>query len=124
MKAAAERRLRERRHVHLGDRLLAIGRIRSGLVTPGEAARSLGVTLEEVEYWIEAHAADRLVSLDEFRTQDSPEMLRLGRRAQHLALLVAEAERRLRDLHREYIRSVTPSNDPLAEARESSKKFG
>ena len=101
------------RHVHLGDRLLAIGRVRSGVATVEEAARELGVTRDEVLEWITRHAGERLLSLEELRAQGSPEMLRLARRAQRLAQLVAEAERSLRSLNQELVRTLVASNEPF-----------
>lgn len=114
----------ERTHfVHLGDRLLAIGRIREGMLTVGEAARGLGVSVEEVAAWQQVHAFERMVSLDEMRAGGSPEAHRLSRRAERLAGLVADAERELRELHRELLRGATASNDPYAEPGGASNKF-
>ena len=104
---------RRARHVHLGDRLLAIGRVRSGLSTVEEVARQHGVARDDVLDWITQHAGDRTVTLDELRAQGSPEMLRLARRAQRLAQLVADAERRLRSLNQELVRSLAASNEPF-----------
>jgi len=109
------------RHVHLGDRLLAIGRVRSGVATIDEAARDLGVGRDDVLDWITQHAGERLVSLEELRAQGSPEMLRLARRAQRLAVLVAEAERSLRALNQELVRGLVASNE---EPFEASNNFG
>lgn len=102
------------RYVHLGDRLLAIGRIRCGIATVEEAARDLGVTREEILDWVAAHGSERLVTLTELRSQGSPEMLRLARRAQRLAGLVADAERHLRVLNQELVRGIAASNEPFA----------
>jgi hypothetical protein len=101
------------RHVHLGDRLLAIGRVRAGLATIDEVAAALGVPRDEVLDWIARHGSERTVTLDELRAQGSPEMLRLSRRAQRLADLVARAERDLRALNQELVRSLVASNEPF-----------
>ena len=104
---------RRARHVHLGDRLLAIGRVRSGLATVDEVALAHGVSRDDVLDWVTQHAGERTVTLDELRAQGSPEMLRLARRAQRLAELVADAERSLRSLNQELVRSLAPSNEPF-----------
>jgi hypothetical protein len=91
--------------VHLGDRLLAIARIREGMITGEQAARELGVTLDEVIDWHHMHALERMVSLDELRAGGSPEAHRLSKRAQRLADLIADAERELRGLHQEFLRA-------------------
>jgi hypothetical protein len=119
-----ESRSRRPRFVHLGDRLLAIGRIRGGMQTVEEAAVELGVTPEEVIGWQQVHALERTVSFDELRGTRSPQMERLGRRAQHLAELVAEAEREIRSLHQEFIRAAIASNEPFADEHAGSKKLG
>lgn len=110
---------RRARHVHLGDRLLAIGRVRSGLATVDEVAHAHGVTRDDVLDWVTQHAGERTVTLDELRAQGSPQMLRLARRAQRLAELVAEAERSLRKLNQELVRGLAPSNEPF----DSSNNF-
>lgn len=102
------------RHVHLGDRLLAVGRVRSGLATVEEVAAELDVARDDVNEWLLRHAGERTLTLDELRAQGSPEMLRLARRAQRLAALVAEAERDLRALHQELMRGLAASNEPFA----------
>jgi hypothetical protein len=101
------------RHVHLGDRLLAVGRVRAGLATLDEVAAALAVTRDDVLDWVARHANERTVTLDELRAQGSPEMLRLARRAHLLADLVADAERDLRVLHQELVRGLLPSNEPF-----------
>jgi hypothetical protein len=100
--------------VHLGDRLLAIGRIRGGMLTVEQAAAQLGVPASEVIGWQQLHAFERTVTIAELRGSRTPQMERLGRRAQRLADLVASAERELRDLHRELIRAAVASNEPFA----------
>jgi hypothetical protein len=109
--------------VHLGDRLLAVGRIREGMLTAEEAARELGVAVEEVIGWQQVHAFERMVSLEELRGPGSPEAQRLSKRAQRLADLVADAERELRGLHQELLRGVMASNEPFVEPRRNAKKF-
>jgi hypothetical protein len=113
MRPSRKEPARRARHVHLGDRLLAIGRVRSGLATVDEVARDHAVTRDDVLDWITQHAGDRTVTLGELRAQGSPEMLRLAQRAQRLAELVAEAERDLRSLNQELVRGMSPSNEPF-----------
>jgi hypothetical protein len=92
---------RARRFVHLGDRLQAIARIRAGTSDAGSVADELGVAPEDVAHWLEVHREERNVTLEELRSQDSPEVAKLRRRAARLADLVAQAERMLRGLHQE-----------------------
>ena len=106
--------------MHLGERLLAIGRIRSGLASVERVADEYGIEPEEVTAWIEMHAGDRIVSLDELRMRASPEMRSLALRAQRLADLVAQSERDIRDLHQEYLLALAASNEPF----DSTKEFG
>jgi transposase-like protein len=120
MRPAAERRAsRARRFVHLGERLVAVARIRAGAATVEETALALGVDPAEVAGWLSTHAGERMHSLEELR-QGSPEHARLAERVRRLAALVAESERALRDLHQELIRGIDASNDADAG---SSKEF-
>ena len=99
MKNHSERRV----FVHLGDRLLAIARIHEGTLTVEDAARELGVQVEDVIGWQQLHAFERVVSLEELRGPASLEGQRLSKRAQRLAELVVAAERELRELHHEFM---------------------
>jgi hypothetical protein len=99
--------------VHLGDRLLAIGRIRSGAASVDAIAEEFDVEREEVERWLEAHAGERPTTLDELR-HGSDEMRGLHRKARCLMELVADADRRIRDLHQEYLLMVAARNRSLA----------
>ena len=110
---------RRTRFVHLGDRLLAIGRIRSGVASIDLIAQEYGVEREDVLGWIDAHAGDRFTTLDELRPFGSPEMRGLAQRARHLANLVAEADRLIRDLHQEYVLGLATSREHL----QLTKKF-
>jgi len=94
---------RRTRFVHLGDRLLAIARIRAGTASVEAIAEEHEVEPKEVRHWLELHAEERVVLFDEFRDNASPESRGLMKRARHLAQLVAEADRLLRDLHQEYV---------------------
>jgi hypothetical protein len=114
--------VRRARHVHLGDRLLAIGRVRSGVATVDEVAADNGVARDEVLDWITQHAGERTVTLTELRAQGSPQMLRLAQRAQRLAELVAEAERSLRRLNQELVRGLAPSNEPFETSNNLDEK--
>ena len=89
---------KRRRHVHLGDRLEVLERIRGGQVTPEQAAGELGVPAEEVHLWLQVHADDRIVALDDTRV--SPEVRRLSRRAERLVELIANADLTIRVLNR------------------------
>ena len=107
----AERKARPgRRHVHLGERLEAVARVRRG-ETLEDVAVDLGVAVDDVFAWVAALADDRVHTIEEMRHGDSPERLRLVKRARRLADLVAESERTLRDLHQELISGLSPSND-------------
>jgi hypothetical protein len=68
---------RKTRFVHLGDRLLAIGRIRAGMLSVEEAASELGVHPQDVVEWQQVHAFERMVTLDELRVVRSPQLDRL-----------------------------------------------
>lgn len=107
--------------VHLGDRLLAIGRVQAGVMTASQAARSLGVSSEEIREWQRVYAGDRTVSLAEFRSPATGEKARLTRRARILAALVGEAEKALRDLHLELIRVTGSPSVAARAARRPSK---
>ena len=107
----AERKPRPgRRFVHLGERLDAIARVRAG-EAPAGVAIDLGVTADDVEAWVLAHAEERVHSIDEMRSGGTPEHVRLVQRARRLADLVAESERTLRNLHQELLGGLAPSND-------------
>lgn len=110
---AEKRRAPARRFVHLGERLRTLGLIRSGALDADAAARELGIPVEEILHWIDAHADERTVTFEELRGTASPEMLKLGRRAQRLADLVAEAERLLRELHQEFTSKQFDENPHL-----------
>lgn len=98
------------RHVHLGDRLDAIERIRAGQSTPETAAEELGVSAEQVHTWMQVHADDRIVALDD--TRISPEVRRLSRRAERLVALIANAELTIRILSR-MLAEGTPERPPV-----------
>ncbi|MGZ5033566.1 MAG: hypothetical protein ACXWAC_10255 [Usitatibacter sp.] len=117
-----ESRIARRRFVHLGDRLLAIGRIHSGALTVEEAAAELGVAPDEVIAWQRQHAFERLVSVEEIRSPRSAQMERLARRAERLAGLVADTERELRELHQELLRGAVASNEPFGTEGADAKK--
>jgi class 3 adenylate cyclase len=93
------------------------------MLTVEDAARELGVAVEEVIGWQQVHAFERTVSLDELRVGGSPEARSLSQRAQRLADLVADAERELRELHQELLRGVMASNEPFADSGPPSNKF-
>jgi hypothetical protein len=104
--------------VHLGDRLLAIERVKAGVMTAAQAARALAVTADQIWEWQRIYAADRTVMLSEFRSRARAKNGGLMQRARALATLVADAERLLRELHVELIREV---GLPIAVARFSRR---
>ena len=85
------------RHVHLGTRLAAIERIRRGELTCEDAATELEVPVEHVYKWLELHAEERPISIDEIVMR--PDVLRLARRVERLAELIAMSESTLRTLN-------------------------
>lgn len=89
----------QRRHVHLGVRLETIERIRRGELSLGEAAAELGVTPATVLHWMNIHADDRTVRVEEVLVP--PRVQRLTRRAQRLVALIAEADSTIRVLNRQ-----------------------
>ena len=85
------------RHIHLGTRLATVERIRRGEVTSEAAADELGVPVEQLYRWLELHAAERPLSIDEIVMR--PDVLRLARRVERLAELIALSESTLRTLN-------------------------
>lgn len=85
------------RHVHLGERLDIVDRIRRGELDVEGAARRCGVHGDEVRRWLELHSNERPVTLEE--VVQSPDVVRLTRRAQRLAELIATSESTIRTLH-------------------------
>ena len=85
------------RHVHLGERLEAIERIRRGELDVEGAALRWGVEPDEIRRWLEMHAGDRPLTLEE--VVQSPDVVRLTKRAQRLAELIATSESTIRMLH-------------------------
>ncbi len=91
-------RIARRRHVHLGERLDAIARIRLGTATPQAVALELNVDTADVLRWREIHADQRNMTLDEARVP--ADVLRLSRRAERLVELIATADVTIRVLNR------------------------
>jgi hypothetical protein len=115
MTMASRPRTRPANHfVHLGDRLLVLRRMRAGMMTAAQAASSLGVTVDEIRHWQQAHAGDAPVSLEEFRARGCGEAWQLRLRAKRLAALIAEAERTLRELNHELLERL---QDPSKELK-------
>jgi len=94
------------RHIHLGERLQTLERIREGELTPEQAADELGVEPAAVHEWMALHAHDRIYSLDEARVP--PEVLKLSRRAQRLVELIETADDTIRVLNRKLVDSQRP----------------
>jgi len=86
------------RHVHLGQRLDVIQRIRSKELSPEEAAENLGVPVSDVFHWMQVHSDDRIFTLEEARIP--PEVRRLSRRAERLVELIEAADLTIRVLNR------------------------
>jgi transposase-like protein len=95
--------------VHLGDRLLAIARIRSGAASIELIAEEFDIEPADVTQWLQVHGDDRVMLLSELRDGDSPQMRELMRRARLLAELVADADRSIRELHQEYVLTLAAS---------------
>lgn len=98
-----------RRFVHLGDRLAAIARVRAGECSEQDAARALGVDVDQLREWQLVHAKESIVRVADFRDGDDARLRRLRARAQRLADLVARAERELRLLHQRLLRDSKTS---------------
>jgi transposase-like protein len=96
----------QRRHVHLGLRLDAIERIRRGEISLAEAAAELGVTPATVLHWMNVHADERTVRIEEVLVP--PRVQSLTRRAQRLVALIAEADSTIRVLNRQLCASAPP----------------
>lgn len=87
------------RHVHLGERLDAIERIRRGELSLGQAAAGIGVTPALILHWMNVHADERTVRIEEVVV--APDVQRLTRRAQRLVALIAEADSIIRAMSRQ-----------------------
>ena len=96
------------RHVHLGTRLAWVERIRRGEASCEDAAAELDVPVELLRTWLERHANERPVSIDEIVTR--PDVLRLTKRVERLAQLIALSESTLRTLN-QLLRSGAASHD-------------
>jgi len=91
-------RIPRRRHVHLGERLDAIARIRLGTATAHQVALELNVDTADVLRWMQIHGEERNMTLEEVRVP--PDVLRLSRRAERLVELIATADVTIRVLNR------------------------
>ena len=109
------------RFVHLGDRLLALERMRAGLATMTQTAESLGVSVADLRKWQVELSRERSVNLADLRPGQGPLLQRLRARAKRLAGLVAASERELRVLQQEFHNSVTTPSRPVARPRRKSK---
>ena len=84
------------RHIHLGERLEAIDSIRRGERTAEEVAAAMEVATAEVLRWMEIHAGDQVLRVEEVVV--SPEVRRLSVRAQLLLDLIEGADAEIRAL--------------------------
>lgn len=98
------------RHVHLGTRLLWVERIRRGEASCEQAAAELGVAVELVRRWLQRHAGERPMTIDEIVMR--PDVLRLTKRAERLAQLIAMSESTLRTLNQLLRNGVAPKDEP------------
>ena len=98
-------RIPRRRHVHLGERLDAIARIRLGSATPQLVALELNVDTVDVLRWMQIHAGQANMTLDEVRVP--PDVLRLSRRAERLVELIASADLTIRVLNRMLVEAAS-----------------
>ena len=101
-------------HVHLGTRLLWVERIRRGEASCEDAAAELGVEVAQVRAWLERHADERPITIDEIVMR--PDVLRLTKRVERLAQLIAMSESTLRTLN-QLLRNSTgaPKNEPQSD---------
>jgi hypothetical protein len=97
--------VRQRRHVHLGERLDAIETIRRGELSLGHAAAQLGVTPAQVLHWMNIHADDRAVRVEDVVVP--ADVQRLTRRAQRLVALISEADSIIRAMSRQLSEAAT-----------------
>jgi uncharacterized protein YigA (DUF484 family) len=109
------------RFVHLGDRLLAVERLRAGLATLTQTAEGLGVSTADLRKWQVELLREQSVSLADLRPGQGPILQRLRARAKRLAGLIAASERELRQLQQEFHGSVTTPSRPVARPRRNSK---
>jgi hypothetical protein len=79
-----------------------IERIRSGRHTPEEAAAEAGVPVEEVMRWIEVHADERIVRVEE--VAEPEEVRNLTQRLQLLVDMIGSADAEIRGLVRQLAR--------------------
>ena len=101
------------RHVHLGTRLVWVERIRRGEANCEEAAGELGVPVELVRRWLERHAGERPITIDEIVMR--PDVLRLTKRVERLAQLIAMSESTLRTLNQLLRNGVAGKDEPQAD---------
>jgi len=96
---------RRTRHFHLGDRLHALERIRTGRTTVEDCARGLQVQADVIREWLTRHGADRPTSIGEI-VRDSERSL-LERRVERLRECLADTERELTRLHKQLVAALT-----------------
>ena len=90
------------RHIHLGDRLEALESIKRGVRSPLQIAAELGVEVADIVRWMEIHANDRIVRIDDLMAPDRTR--ELVARAQRLLDLIYAAEASIRSLVHELAR--------------------
>jgi hypothetical protein len=100
---------RRPRRLNLGERLAVIERIRRGTQSPEEAAEEIGITGAEVLRWMEVHAEDRIVRVDEVWVP--ADVKRLTLRAQRLLDLIDMADSDIRALVQLLAQATRPSKN-------------
>ena len=100
---------RRARRLNLGERLAVIERIRRGAQSPEQAAEEIGVSGAEVLRWMEVHADDRIVRVDDVWVP--PDVKRLTLRAQRLLDLIDMADSDIRALVQLLAQATRPSKN-------------
>jgi transposase-like protein len=95
---------RRTRHVHLGDRLRAVERIRAGETTVEACARELELQPGVIREWLARYGADRPTSIGEI-VRGSERSL-LERRVARLRECLATTERELTRLHKQLVAAL------------------
>jgi hypothetical protein len=97
------------RRLNLGERLAVIETIRRGTRSPEQAAEECGVTGAEVLRWMEIHADDRILRVDDVWVP--ADVKRLTLRAQRLLDLIDTADSDIRALVHLLAQATRPSKN-------------
>lgn len=93
-------------HVHLGTRLEALDRVRSGRESVSEVAARLGLDEGQIETWRATLVGQEVVTFEACLSSETREQIRLRRRVLRLKDLIAEHERQIRQLAAEMSATV------------------